>query len=179
MPSRNDLEVRTNLGSVLTDLKSADKALARNLRRAIRASGDSVIAAAGKVLDTENPGAVTAKVATGGRRLRSAAGSTGRSRRNMRQAVKAGMASRVTNGARGATFRVTSAAAAPDLPAKALNRKIMRHPVFGNRTVWTGQKGLMYFRRGIESGGAQAKEALFKALEDAADQLRTNPPMDS
>lgn len=178
MPSPNPVEIRSNLGGVLDDLKNADAALKRNLRRSIRRSGDAILNEAGRILDTENPGTITAKVAQGRRIKRlDAAGSTGRSRRNMRQAVKKGMTTRVSSGKRGATFRVLSATWNSDVPAGALNRRILRHPVFGNREVWAGQVGLRYFKRGIETGAKQARKDLDAAIADAARQLRANPPV--
>lgn len=178
MPSPNPVEIRSNLGGVLTDLKNADAALKRNLRRSIRRSGDAILNEAGRILDTENPGLVVGKVSVG-RRIRrlDAAGSTGRSRRNMRQAVKRGMTTRVTNGQRGATFRVISAAETSELPAKALNKRELRHPVFGDRRTWVAQTGLQYFKRGIEVGAKQAREDLNAAIADAISQMRANPPV--
>lgn len=46
-----------------------------------------------------------------------------------------------------------------------------RHPVFGNRSVWTQQKGEPYFGRTILRHTRDFRNAIFKAMDDVAEEI--------
>jgi len=193
-----DLEIRTNVRGVLQDLRKADKTFARETRKALRDSGQVIVEEQARILDTESPGTMTGrtyrKPATGSRggyrrgpnvrqfggmRLDRVEGDGGSSNRETRQTIKSGLRVRAGVGSAryGGFVRVVSTNA-DDVPAKAFNQKIVRHPVFGTG-AWAAQKGLEWFKRGVVLGSRAARERLEKAIDDALGELRANPPVDN
>lgn len=182
-------DIRSNLRQVLTDLKEIDPALARGIRKKLRASGDRAVAAMKQILEEEGGGVVTgkthalgvdrlgrARIRVKGLKVRDAnrSRSTG-----ARKEVESGLSLRVTAGKSRTSVRLVSAKGALRKP---LNKKSWRHPVFASRDAkWVEQPGNQYFNRGAFSEMKQLKNDLEDAIREALDVIdahSTNPTLD-
>ncbi len=173
-------DIRTNLRQVLAQLKEFDPALAREVRRSMRQSGDDMITAMGDLLDEYEGGVVSGKT------HRMGLDSKGRSRvrvdkintreanrsrsRGARDEVKQGLRTRVSTGVKRTSIRVT--ASQGDLK-RALNTRSWRHPIWGGGE-WVEQPGNQYFNRGAFSEAEQLQNNLEDALTIALEALATH-----
>ena len=174
-----EFDIRSNLRQVLTDLHEIDPAMARAIRKKLRATGARAIAAMKEILEEDKGGVVTGKThALGVDRL-------GRARIRVkdlkvreanrhrstgaRKEVASGLSLRMTNGKNSTKVRLVSA---KGNLRKALNKKSWRHPVFDDPTAkWVEQPGNQYFNRGAYSEMKHLREDLEDAIMDALDVI--------
>lgn len=191
-------DIRHNLGPILADLKEISPKLATGTRRELRGVGQSVIIAQQAILRGEPVGGIVSKTTyaiprtqrrggyrrgprareLGGARIvsvESQAAARQRSR-GLRASVAANLktAVRTPRTGRGAAVRVTSAR--PYWANKALNAKKWRHPVFGGSS-WVEQAGNQYFTRGAAIGAEEAREALYRVVDEAMRTIKSNYPI--
>lgn len=201
-----EIDVRSNLGPVLADLKEISAKLARDVRRDIRSSGDTMITESRRALD----GGDVAKVVTVTtyRRRGPGEGTRGGYRRGPRARalggqvidqievrnarhkhektdaiaeVKKGLVTRISiSKTRGARVRMQTTKG--ELK-RALNMKKFRHPVYAEQGSewyqngpWIEQRGAEYFKRGVTAGGREARERLQATLREAMETVKNHNP---
>jgi hypothetical protein len=184
----------SELSNLLKAAKDFDAKLSRDLRRAIRDSGDEIVDAMKDVLD-EPPPAKLGRARYGRKTYRSKNGKKykrrviksfdaregGRVRsRGMREAIKRSLSTAIRtrkSESRGSVASVKITANANKMPSgmgpmvKAYNTsKAFRHPVFGDEDRWAYQAGRPYF--GAVAFDPVRRKAMLaaikKALDDAA-----------
>ena len=182
------IRVESNIREVLARAKEFSPALARDLRRDLRQTGEGIIAAQRQVLSGPLPGNAIktgqrAKWVTpkNGRKkyLRAVntyeARAASRSRsRGMRERVKASLMTAVMTGARRSGVRIKARKAKGDAMVLTWNKKVFRHPVFSGRSgkrVFTSQYGQPYWWEPIKAGQAVAKEKAEQAINKALEEI--------
>lgn len=170
-----------NLREVLAQAKEIGPAVQRNLRRELRGVGDGIIKDQRAILSGAKPGnaqkagmRVKRVQAKGGRKsyLRSVnvykqqdarrSRSTG-----MRNAVKASLKTRVVAGATRSGISIRADKSVGGVMVKAWNKKIIRHPVFGDRETFVTQYGQPYWWEPIKRGQVEAKAKALNAIDNA------------
>lgn len=188
----------SELSNLLNAAKGFDAKLSRDLRRAIRDSGDEIVDAMKDVLDEPPPGKL-GRARYGKKTYRSKNGKKykrrviksfdardgGRVRsRGMREAIKGAITTSIRtrkSESRGSVASVKITANANKMPAgmapmvKAYNTsKAFRHPVFGDEDTWAYQAGRPYFGAvAFDPAMRRAMLARIKAaLDDAAEAMK-------
>ncbi|WP_125777194.1 hypothetical protein [Antribacter gilvus] len=153
----SEFDIRSNLRQFLADLKEFEPALARDVRRRMRRSGDSAIAEMGRILD-DYQGATDVRHPLG----------------SAREEIKSGLRLRVTAGKTRTTVRLVSTRGAI---AKPMNMREWRHPVFGREDTWAEQEGTGYFSLGAVSQSDDLKRELEAAIKVGLDALASRNPV--
>lgn len=196
-----EIDVRSNLGPVLADLKEISAKLARDVRRDIRSSGDTMIEESRRALDAADAGKVV--TVTTYRRRGPGEGTRGGYRRGPRaralggqvidqvetrdasrsrtssgaiDEVKKGLVTRISiSKTRGARVRMQTTKG--ELK-RALNMKKFRHPIFNDsgQAPFLEQRGTDYFKRGVTAGGREARERLQATLREAMETVKNHNP---
>lgn len=169
-----------NLRQALERAKAISPALARNLRRSLRAVGDDIIKDQHAILSGALPG--NAKKAgmkvrkiqrKGGKSYLRAvnvykAEKAKRSRSTgMRKRVKDSLKTRVVTGTKRSGISIRANKSVGGVMVKAWNKKVLRHPVFGNKEAYVSQFGQPYWWDPIKQGQVQAKQKALDAISDA------------
>ncbi|MHC9046811.1 hypothetical protein ACYX8G_19675 [Microbacterium saperdae] len=175
-----------DLRGLLGSLKEFSPALARDLRRDLRSSGDDIIAEQRKLLTGNLPGPINKQ----GLELRWIRPKNGRKPYlafrntyetgdgsdggvdNLRAKIRAGLKTRVTAGRvrSDVAVRSTGPRNGGSNMARVFQAKIFRHPVFGSRS-WAYQQGIPYFWGPAYRGADQMREKVTGLLETAAARL--------
>lgn len=176
-----------NIREALARAKEIGPAVQRNLRKELRAVGDGIIADQRAILSGAKPGnaqksGVRVKVvrAKGGRKgylrkvntYKAKAANRDRST-GMRQKVKASLKTRVVAGTTRSGISIRADKATGGVMVKAWNKKMLRHPVFGNRESYVTQYGQPYWWEPIKRGQADAKAKALAAIDDALNERST------
>lgn len=170
-----------NIREALAKAKEIGPAVQRNLRRNLRGVGDDIIADQRAILSGAKPGnakksgiRVKRVQAKGGRKayLRTVntykAEAAGRSRSTgMRNAIKASLKTRVVAGATRSGISIRADKSVAGVMVKGWNKKVLRHPVFGNKEQYVSQFGQPYWWEPIKRGRVQAKDKALAAIADA------------
>lgn len=170
-----------NIREALAKAKEIGPAVQRNLRRNLRGVGDGIIKDQRAILDGAKPGNArkagmrVKKVKRGGSGkayLRAVnvykAEAAGRSRSTgMRQRVKASLKTRVVAGATRSGISVRADKSVGGVMVKGWNKRVIRHPVFGNKETFVTQFGQPYWWEPIQRGRIDAKEKALRAIDDA------------
>lgn len=127
--------------ALIARVKEFDPKMATALRRELRTSGDGIIDAQRELLDADGP--VTQQIAAG-LRTRVTAGTT-------RQSV-----SIKSTGPRVGGYNL----------AKVLEKRIIRHPVFGRADQWVEQPGRPYFNPPIKREYRDMRDRIENAVAD-------------
>ncbi len=169
-----------NLREVLQAAKEVSPALARQLRKRLRGSGEAIITAQRAILDGPLPG----NAAKAGTRLKLVATSdnrraylrkvnvykdvaTKRTRsRGMRESIKASLKTRVVAGTTRQGVNVRAETRVAGVMAIQWQARRFRHPVFGGEE-FVDQKGQPYFWGPAVAGREAAKAEIEKAIADA------------
>jgi hypothetical protein len=180
-----DLEA-PDLRRFLDHLKEFNPALARELRKELRASGDAIIAEQRAILSGPKPGSVK-KVGTrpvlirpkngrspyiAQRNIYESGVSSNRSR-GMRNEIKAGLKTRISTSAtkQGINIRTTKAGAPMSIPWQSA---IFHHPVFSSprqKATWAYQKGQPYFWSPVLRGYVQVRARVADAIDRALQKI--------
>lgn len=155
--------------------------LATKLRRDLRASGDTIIAAQRAILDGDLPAGIEKtgqghKIATNKktgklviRRVNTygdkAVSRPGRSN-DLRKNIKAGLVTRVRTGASSQSITI-QAQRKVGLGSNFYQSKIFRHPVFRQPGAFAYQRGMPYFFAPIFDNQTAMREAITQSLNDA------------
>lgn len=170
-----------DLRGLFEHVRQFDAGLAAELRRRLRRSGDEIIAAQRAVLAGAKPGSVR-RVGTRIRRvtpknrasylavravLETGADREGASSR-LRQRIAQGLSTRVVTGSRRQSVLIRTSGPREGGYNLALlwEKRIWRHPVFGNRNAWVYQQGRPYFYDPI-------RDRVVKMQNDIADAVQT------
>lgn len=172
-------------------IKKADKAVARKMRKVLKAAADDAVKAAQQNVLADPParvgslqhsvkrtrrkdGSKRAQVVISGYKAREDAGR--RRSRGMRKALSRATTSSLTSSPTSATLRVVTAQRR--MPSgmgpmvKAYNTRLMfRHPVFGDRDTWVYQGGTAYFTEAMREQRAPMERRLAEAMEQVAREL--------
>jgi hypothetical protein len=169
-----------NLREVLAKAKAISPAVVRNLRRNLRGVGDDIIKDQQAILSGALPG--NAKKAgmkvrkikrKGGKSYLRAvnvykAEAAKRSRSTgMRSRVKASLKTRVVAGTTRSGISIRADKSVGGVMVKGWNKKVLRHPVFGNKETFVSQFGQPFWWDPIKQGQLQAKEKALAAINDA------------
>lgn len=170
-----------NIREALARAKEIGPAVQRNLRRNLRGVGDDIIKDQRDILSGAKPGNARKagmrvkriqRKGSGKAYLRAVnvykAEAASRSRSTgMRQRVKAALKTRVVAGATrsGISIRADKSVGGPMV--KVWNKKVIRHPVFGNTESFVTQFGQPYWWDPIKRGRIDAKEKALAAIENA------------
>lgn len=169
-----------NLRQVIADVKQISPKLATNLRRNLRGVGDDIIKDQKNILSGALPGNAVKtgqrirmiKTKKGKSYLRAVntykAESAKRSRSTgMRERVKASLKTRVVSGATRSGISIRADKAVGGVMVKGWNKKVLRHPVFGDRERFVSQFGQPYWWEPIKRGQDDARKKALDAIEDA------------
>ncbi len=174
-----------NLREVLAEVRAFSPRLARELRRDLRSVGDQVIAEQKAILDGPLPTGIThtgytikrvrpTKGRGYFRKVRTYADTdVKRSRtRGLREAIKAGLKTRVTAGKSRQEVSVRTTGPKDDgyNMAKVWQSERFRHPVFGSDT-WVDQKGQPYFWGPAYRGRDEMQRRVMRAIDAATQQM--------
>lgn len=176
-----EITVESNLREIIAYCKSISPALARDFRRTLRQTGDGIIKDQKAELSKSSRGTAVKtgqriKLVGGKKRkqylravnvYREQAASRSRSR-GMREAIKAGLKTRVVAGKTRSGVKIKANRPPGDLApmAAAWNSKVFRHRVFGG-DEWVSQYGNPYWWMPIKEGSDDAKKAIEKAINEA------------
>lgn len=170
-----------NLRDALAKAKEIGPAVQRNLRRNLRGVGDEIIADQRAILDGAKPG----KAIKAGMRVKRIRGKgkgktylravnvykaedASRNRSTgMRKRIKASLKTRVVAGATRSGITIRADKGTGGVMVKGWNKKVFRHPVFGNKESYVSQFGQPYWWEPIKAGQAQAREKALAAIDDA------------
>lgn len=174
-----------DLRSVLAAAKEFSPALARDLRRRLRRSGDEIVATQRAELDKPLPG--MARVSGTQTRMITARGrrvayrrrvnvyedvATGRSRSTgMREAIKASLKTRVSTSKTRQGINVRADDRRGRHMTHPWQARTFRHPVFGDRGTHVIQRGQPYFWQPVIDGAAAAREQVRQAIDEAIAQI--------
>jgi hypothetical protein len=170
-----------SLREVLLMTKEVAPRLATKLRRDLRSSGDTIIAAQRALLDGELPAGIQKtgqvhKIATnkktgkliirksntyGDKAVSKAGRTTG-----LREGIKAGLVTRVKTGAKSQSVTI-QAQRKIGVGSNFYQSKLFRHPVFGQPGAFAYQRGMPYFFAPIYDNQIAMREAITKSLNDA------------
>lgn len=170
-----------NIREALARAKEVGPAVQRNLRRDLRGVGDEIIKDQRAILDGAKPGNArkdgmrVKKVRRGGSGkvyLRAVnvykAQAASRSRSTgMRKQVKASLKTRVVAGATRSGISIRADKSVGGVMVKGWNKKVIRHPVFGNKDSFVTQFGQPYWWEPIKRGQLDAHEKALRAIDDA------------
>jgi hypothetical protein len=166
--SGESFRVDTSEFRALNDrLKQADKKVARQMRKVLKAAADDAVKAVQDAASAPPP----EKVATRSRLGRRRKVSTRTRSRGMRKALARATVASLTK--TNLTVR-TSQRRMPDgmgPMVKAWNSRRFRHPVFGNRDKWVDQNGAAYFTEGIRESRDTIPRNLAAAMERVKNEL--------
>ncbi|BCW79008.1 hypothetical protein [Arthrobacter sp. NicSoilC5] len=170
-----------NIREALAKAKEIGPAVQRNLRRDLRGVGDDIIRDQRSILDGAKPG--NARKAGmrikkiqrkgGGKSYMRAvnvykAEAASRSRSTgMRKRIKAALKTRVVAGTTRSGISIRADKSVGGVMVKGWNKKVIRHPVFGNREQFVSQFGQPYWWEPIKRGQVAAKEKALAAIDDA------------
>ncbi|WP_136017935.1 hypothetical protein [Arthrobacter silvisoli] len=171
-----------NLRQVMADVKAISPKLLRNLRRDLRGVGDDIINDQKAILSGALPG--NAKRA--GKQLRRIKTKRGKSylravnvyqaetakrsrSTGMRNRIKSSLKTRVVSGATRSGISIRADKNVGGVMVKGWNKKVIRHPVFGNRESWATQFGQPYWWEPIKAGRVKAQQKALAAISDALD----------
>lgn len=177
-----EITIESNLREIIANCKAVSPALARDLRRSLRQSGQEIIADQKTELSKPSRGMAVKT----GQRLKMVGGkggkkqylravnvykeqAAGRSRSTgMREAIKAGLKTRVVAGKTrsGVSIKAQRPAGSKAPMPAAWNSKVFRHKVFGT-DEWVSQYGNPYWWDPIKNGSAEAKKRIEQAINDA------------
>jgi hypothetical protein len=170
----------SNLREVLTAARDYSPALARELRKRLRSSGEEIIAEQRSILDGPLPG----NAAKAGSRIKLVVPRDGRAphlrkvnvykdvatKRNrstgMRERIKASLKTRVVAGKSRQGVNVRADTRVGGVMAVQWQARRFRHPVFGTGT-FADQKGQPYFWGPAIAGRDKAAERIKQAIDDA------------
>ena len=174
-----------SLREIIAMTKEVAPRVATKLRRDLRSSGDTIIAAQRALLDGPLPPGIektgqTHKVAvnkktgkitirksnTYGDKAVSKAGRT----TGLRDAIKAGLVTRVRAGA-GKQSITIQAQRKIGVGSNFYQSKMFRHPVFGQPGAFAYQRGMPYFFAPIYDNRLAMREAITKSLNDAVAEV--------
>ncbi|MEE2568605.1 hypothetical protein V1638_04235 [Pseudarthrobacter sp. J64] len=169
-----------NLRQVLEEAKAISPKIARNLRRNLRGVGDDIISDQKSILSGQLPGNAK-KAGMQVRRIKTKRGksylravnvyraeSAKRSRSTgMRNKVKASLKTRVVSGATRSGISIRADKGVGGVMVKGWNKKVIRHPVFGNREQFVSQFGQPYWWEPIKAGRIKAQQKALDAIDDA------------
>lgn len=169
-----------NLRQVLADVKQISPKLATNLRRNLRGVGDDIIKDQRSILSGPLPGNAVKtgqrirmiKTKKGKSYLRAVntykAESANRSRTTgMRNRVKASLKTRVVSGTTRSGISIRADKSVGGVMVKGWNKKVLRHPVFGNKERFVSQFGQPYWWEPIKRGQVDARQKALDAIDDA------------
>lgn len=169
-----------NLRKVLADVKQISPKLATNLRRSLRSVGDDILKDQKSILSGPLPGNAvktgqrirTIKTKKGKSYLRAVnvykAESAKRTRSTgMRNRVKASLKTRVVSGTTRSGISIRADKSVGGVMVKGWNKKVIRHPVFGNKEQFISQFGQPYWWEPIRRGQDEARKKALDAIEDA------------
>lgn len=186
-----DFQITSNIREVLADLREFDRALATETRRRLRQAADGAIEEMRRVLAEPSPGVVTQvhsrmEFAQGKRGIYArrrvtgfdTAAAKGAQSRGARDAVAAGLRTRVVAGKSRQTIRITGSGEAF---ARSYNLPRWRHPVRFNPATtsaknvpWVEQAGRPYFGAVVAKQRAEIYRRVDEALADAIDAIARN-----
>lgn len=169
-----------NLRQVLADVKQISPKLATNLRRSLRSVGDDILKEQKSILSGQLPG----KAVKTGQRIRMVTDAKGRKylravnvykaetanrtrSTGMRNRVKASLKTRVVSGTTRSGISIRADKSVGGVMVKGWNKKVIRHPVFGNRESFVSQFGQPYWWEPIRRGQDDARKKALDAIEDA------------
>lgn len=169
-----------NLRQVLAEVKQISPKLATNLRRNLRGVGDDIIKDQRSILSGPLPGnavktgqrIATIKTKKGKSYLRAVnvykAESAKRARTTgMRNRVKASLKTRVVSGTTRSGISIRADKSVGGVMVKGWNKKVLRHPVFGNKEQFVSQFGQPYWWEPIKRGQVDARQKALDAIDDA------------
>jgi len=170
-----------NIREALARAKEIGPAVQRNLRRDLRGVGDDIIRDQRAILDGAKPGnARKAGVrikrvqpkGKGKGYLRAVnvykAEAASRSRSTgMRKRIKASLKTRVVAGTTRSGISIRADKSVGGVMVKGWNKRVLRHPVFGNKKTFVSQFGQPYWWEPIKQGQADAREKALAAIDDA------------
>lgn len=170
-----------NIREALARAKEVGPAVQRNLRRDLRGVGDGIIKDQRAILDGAKPGVArkagmrVKKIQRGGKGkvyLRAVnvykAQAASRSRSTgMRKQVKASLKTRVVAGATRSGISIRADKSVGGVMVKGWNKKVIRHPVFGNKESFVTQFGQPYWWEPIKRGQLDARDKALRAIDDA------------
>lgn len=175
-----------NIREALARAKEIGPSIQRDLRRSLRGVGDDIIEDQKQILDGAKPGnarkaGMRVKVirAKGKRKayLRTVnvykpeAASRNRST-GMRKAVKASLKTRVVAGATRSGISIRADKSVGGVMVKGWNKKVLRHPVFGNTETYVTQYGQPYWWAPIKRGQLAARDKALAAIDKALNEKR-------
>lgn len=141
-----------DFAALMARLKNADKAVLRELRKAIRRAGaESAMAVRREIGNIPSSGKYPTDVRGG-------------LARGTRVSIRAARAKSA------GVLIVTSPSALPPGKrslAKAMNKESFRHPSYGNRNVWVSQKGHPYFGKTITNRYPVMQGQILHAMAEA------------
>jgi hypothetical protein len=169
-----------NIREALARAKEIGPAVQRNLRRSLRGVGDDIIKDQRAILSGAKPGNAKRSGRTV-RRIKDSKGRTylravnvykaeaaGRDRSTgMRNRVKASLKTRVVAGATRSGISIRADKGVGGAMVKGWNKKVLRHPVFGNKETFVSQFGQPYWWEPIKRGRIDAKDKALAAINDA------------
>lgn len=183
-----EVGVSTDLRALLAAAKAYSPKLARKLRKALRASGEDIIAAQKKILDGPLPGKAV-KVGRTVRRIKSKDGrksylravnvyrkeeASGNRSRGMREQVKRSLKTRVIAGKTRSGIQVRADRGIGGQMTKVWNKKIIRHPVFfdgSGEKEWISQFGQPYWWGPIKDNQQAARERAIAAVNETTAEI--------
>lgn len=167
------------------DLKRVDKKLAAKLRKSIRDAARPAVADAKSAVTslpvTGSRGGGTKKRAD--QHLQRAkdpasekAQARARARAGLRRSIAAAIKTDIRDGGRKAGVRiVVDGSKLPadqrTLPRRMNTKKGWRHPLFGNRERWYGQKGKPWFEPSIRRHVTRVRKTILAAMDEIAAEL--------
>lgn len=170
-----------NIREALARAKEIGPAVQRNLRRSLRGVGDEIIKDQRAILSGAKPGNArkagmrvkkVQRKGSGKAYLRAVnvykpeAASRNRST-GMRERIKASLKTRVVAGATRSGISIRADKSTGGVMVKGWNKKVLRHPVFGNRETFVTQYGQPYWWEPIKRGQLDARERALQAISDA------------
>jgi hypothetical protein len=169
-----------NIREVLARAKEIGPAVQRNLRRNLRGVGDDIIKEQRAILDGAKPGNVR-KAGMRVKRIQRKGGKSylravnvykaeaaSRSRSTgMRKRIKASLKTRIVAGATRSGISIKADKSVGGVMVKGWNKKVLRHPVFGNKESFVSQFGQPYWWEPIQRGQIDAKQKALAAIDDA------------
>lgn len=178
----------SNLREVLAEVRQASPALARQLRKRLRGTGEEIIAEQRSILDGPLPSGIRRT----GTRYRMVRPRNGRARymhkvatfedvevgrrrsRGMRAGIKKSLKTRVVAGRTRQGVNVRAERRVGGVMVNAWESRRFRHPVFGDTTgerAWVDQKGGPYFWGPAMRGRDAARQRIGRAIDDALAEI--------
>lgn len=169
-----------NIREALARAKEIGPAVQRNLRRNLRGVGDDIIKEQRAIISGALPGNAKRAGKTV-RRIKDSKGRTylravnvykaeaaSRNRgKGLRNRVKASLKTRVVAGATRSGISIRADKSVSHGMEKLWNKKVIRHPVFGNKDRFVSQFGQPYWWEPIKRGRINARDKALAAIDDA------------